>query len=143
MLIGKVSNRSLKNEPVPPVVVNDCILPAQIVGFAGVITIVVGTGFTITVTSPVVVQVALLAVTVYFVVVVGETEIEVPDAPPGDHKKLVKVPEGVVLAVKVVDCPSQILAGEAFKISKSGGAVTVAVIAVLGDEPHEISYFQL
>ena len=60
--------------------------PAQTVVDGLTVTLMlVGTGFTVTVTCPVVAQVALLAVTIYVVVLEGVTDTDVPLKEPGVH----------------------------------------------------------
>lgn len=118
------------HEYVPPpkegVAVSVADEPAQIVDVAGLM-LTVGVGFTVTVLVPVPEQPASVYVTVYVVVVPGDTVIAAVVAPPGDHEYVPPPAEGV--AFKVAEPPEQIAAG-VFTVTVGVGFTVMRPVAV-------------
>ena len=98
-------------------------VPAQMVaGAAEAVT--EGIGFTVTVTVAVPVHPAVVPVTVYVVVVPGETEM-LAVLPPVLHEYVV-----APVAVRVEDDPAQIVAGEAVAPTTGLGFTVTVTVAV-------------
>ena len=101
--------------------------PLQIVVFVA-LTLTIGKGFTVIVIPAVPVHPeAVVPVTVYEVVDVGETIIEEFEEPV-DHTKA--VPATVDVAVRVLLAPSQILSDEAFILMTGVGFTVMVIVAV-------------
>ena len=114
---------------VPPAGLPDNVteLPAQKLAFAEV---TVGNGFTVIVTVDVLLQpLAFVPVTVYVVVVEGDTETDDPVSEPGIHMYVV-APE----AVSVVVVPLQIVLDDADAVTV-GVMITVTVTCAVEAQP--------
>jgi hypothetical protein len=94
--------------------------------------VTVGFGFTVSVTVAVPVQPNVVPVTVYFVVVAGETVKGVPTNGPGSQSNV--VPTKSLVTVRVELKPSQIVDGEATGVT-TGLGLTVTVTVVKPVQP--------
>jgi hypothetical protein len=132
--------------------------PTQIAEFAE-LAVTVGNGLTVTPTVAVFTQpLALVPVTVYVVLVVGDTVTDEPDRLPGFHTYVeaplalnevlppTQIAEFVELAVTVGDGLTVIVTVEVFTQPLASVPVTVYVVVVIGDtvtdEPDRLPGFQ-
>ena len=104
---------------------SEVLLPAQIVG-ALAVAVTVGEGFTVITRVAVPVQPAVVPVTVYVVVIAGETVTEVPVNDPGIQLYVV-----APLAVIVVELPEQIVVLVAVVVTVGLGVTLTVTVCVL------------
>jgi len=107
----------------PPVAVIELLFPTQIVA-AVVVVVMIGAGLTVIVLVAVFVHPAVFPVTVYVVVVNGETVIVAPDKFPG-----IQLYEDAPLAVIEVLFPAQIVPDVVVVVTVGLGLTVIILVA--------------